>query len=117
MGQKPTGHDDRWGAAGSFGKWLHLKLTQAGMKPDTTFVYFHKEKRKKYVMDAETIVSVLLDAGQLPEHQQAIYDLLQANERKGRPLRDVIEQMGKKLVATGFFERDPKTRMQNFSVP
>lgn len=116
MQNKITGQDDRWGAAGSFGKWLHVKLTQAGLSPDTPFVYLDKVTRKKYAMDAETIVSVILDAGERPEYAQAIYDLIKAAERKGRSMKEIVEQMGRKLVASGFFQKDPSTRMENFTI-
>lgn len=110
------GWDSRWGAAGSFNKWLNLKMTQAKLKPETAFAYLHKVKRKQYIVNAESIVSVIADAGRKPEYAQAIYDLILANEKRGRPLRDVIEQMGAKLVATGFFEKDPKSRIENFPI-
>jgi hypothetical protein len=116
MGNKVEDWDNRWEAAGSFAKWFHMKMTQAGLKPDQPFVYVRQRDNKKFVVDAESIVSVIVAAGKNPDYQQAIYDLIMANERRGRPLRDVIEQAGAKFVASGFFERDPNTKIQNFPV-
>lgn len=102
----------RWGICLTYRRWLNLQMHKAGLSAGDPYVFIDGAG-KQWAMTAETIVSVLIDAG---EHNDriavAVHQGIIDRVRKGEPMKRILEQFGAWLIEQGYFIKDGQTYLR-----
>lgn len=107
----------RWGVCLTFRRWLHFQMHKSGLDMNTPFLYRDtRDKKKTWAASAETIVSVLAEAGERNEKTAiVIHEGITERMKRGEPMRRIIEQLGAWLIESGYFMRDEKTALRKIN--
>lgn len=92
----------------TFRKWINYFMTKHGFKPNDIFIYKDPDTKQQYLLECINIVEALLSTS--PEMHLQIKMMLETREAQGVPMKNMIAQIGGKLIQGGYFDRDPRYR-------
>lgn len=105
----------RWGICLTYRRWINFQMHKAGLDMNTPFAY--EDGKQRWLLSAETIVSVLIDAGENDDRTAAvIHEGITRRLKRNEPMRRILEHLGAWLIETGYLAKDGKSHFRKIEM-